>query len=100
MMMNSEIDEHYPCFGCYCKKEPAVRCTIEDEKLQYECPCGTCLVKVRCEDNLCQVLEDFIDKQFPKECITLKIDRKKIFKRLLKFVIITHEDGSHEVECL
>jgi len=98
--MNPEVDEHSPCFGCYCKREPVVRCTIEDEKLQNECPCGKCLVKVRCEDNLCKILEDFIDKQFPKESISLRIDRKKIFKRLLKFVVTTYEDGSHEVERL
>lgn len=95
--MNHEIDEHYPCFGCYCKRDPVVNCTIENVKLQYECPCGTCLVKVNCDDNLCDMLQTFIDKNFPKETSDI-VDRKKIFKRLMTFVIKTEKEIIDEIK--
>ena len=84
--MNSEIDEHYPCFGCFMKADPPVSCSIEDNKLQDECPCGKCLVKGVCKLNLCDIFGEFADKHFPRDDA---IDRRKLFKMVQTYKINT-----------
>lgn len=93
--MNPEVDEHYPCFGCFMKEDPPAPCSIENEKLQGECPCGKCLVKGICKLNLCDTFSEFVDIHFPRED---RVDRKKLFKRLLTIIVETNEDGSYKIK--
>ena len=61
--MNKQYDDWAKeCKGCMMEESCCIRYTSKLNKMEYDCPCTICLVKVTCKENGCPEFNKFFVK--------------------------------------